>query len=56
MKLFPLLPLVFIAAYSFVGISIAIDTPKTALTGVIVLAAFMVIYFLFNFKRKSNVQ
>lgn len=56
MKLFPLLPLIFIAAYSFVGVSVAIDTPKTALTGVIVLAAFMVIYFLFNFKRKANVQ
>ncbi len=56
MKLFPLLPLIFIAAYSFVGISIAIDTPKTALTGVIVLAAFMVIYFIFHSKKKINVQ
>ncbi len=45
MKLFPLLPLIFIAAYLFVGTSIAIQTPGTALIGVAVLAAFMVIYF-----------
>ncbi len=45
MKLYPLLPLVFIAAYIFVGASIAIQTPDTALTGVAVLAVFMFIYF-----------
>src|SRR4029077_2751504 len=32
MKLYPLLPLIFIAAYTFVAISIALDTPWTALT------------------------
>ena len=31
MKLYPLLPLIFIAAYIFVGISIAFDTPGLAL-------------------------
>ncbi|MCW3088052.1 MAG: amino acid permease [Sediminibacterium sp.] len=46
MKFFPLQPLVFIAAYLFVGISIAIQTPDTALVGVAVLAAFMIIYFV----------
>lgn len=46
MKLFPILPLIFMGAYMFVGISIAIQTPDTALVGVIVLLAFMVIYFL----------
>ncbi|MFZ1799446.1 MAG: APC family permease, partial [Chitinophagaceae bacterium] len=46
MKFYPLIPIIFILAYSFVGISIAIDKPNTALTGVGVLAAFMVIYFL----------
>ncbi len=46
MKLYPLLPLIFMAAYCFVGISIAIQTPYTALTGLAVLAAFMVIYFV----------
>jgi APA family basic amino acid/polyamine antiporter len=45
MKLYPLLPIIFIAAYSFVAISIAIDTPWTALTALIVMGAFMIIYF-----------
>ena len=46
MKLYPLQPIVFICAYTFVAISIAIQTPMTALTGVLVLAAFILIYFL----------
>jgi basic amino acid/polyamine antiporter, APA family len=52
MRLFPLLPLVFIAAYMFVGVSIAIQTPTTALTGVAVLAGFIIIYFV---TRNKNV-
>ncbi len=54
MKLYPILPLIFIACYLFVGASIAIQTPDTALTGVVVLAAFMVIYFLFHPKKKTQ--
>jgi APA family basic amino acid/polyamine antiporter len=49
MKLYPLLPIIFIAAYTFVGISIAADYKNNnyaALTGMAVLAAFMIIYFL----------
>ena len=46
MKLYPLLPLIFMAAYIFVGTSIAIQTPETAMVGVGVLAAFMILYFL----------
>ena len=49
MKLYPLLPLVFIAAYTFVGISIAADYKNNnyaALTGLAVLGAFMVLYFV----------
>ena len=45
MKLFPLLPLIFIAAYTFVAISIALDSPSTALTALGVMGAFMLIYF-----------
>ncbi|HTF27575.1 MAG TPA: APC family permease [Flavitalea sp.] len=45
MKLYPLLPLIFIAAYTFVAISIAIDNYRTALTGLAVLAGFVIIYF-----------
>jgi APA family basic amino acid/polyamine antiporter len=46
MKLYPLLPIVFIAAYSFVAISIAINTPWTAVTALTVMSVFMAIYFL----------
>jgi basic amino acid/polyamine antiporter, APA family len=56
MKLFPLLPIIFMAAYLFVGTSIAIDDPAAALTGVAVLAAFVLIYFLFKAKGQSNAQ
>jgi APA family basic amino acid/polyamine antiporter len=53
MKLFPLLPLIFISAYIFVGISIAVDTPNLALIGTGVFAAFLLIYFLVT-KLKTN--
>ena len=53
MKLFPLQPIVFIAAYIFVCISISLNTPKIALTGVIVLAAFIILYFLTVGKNKG---
>ena len=46
MKLYPLQPIIFIAAYTFVGISIFVDKPLTALTGLGVLATFMIIYFV----------
>ena len=46
MKLFPFQPLVFITAYCLVGISIMVNKPLTALTGLGVLAAFICIYFL----------
>lgn len=54
MKLFPLLPLIFIAAYIFVCISIIINTPDIALTGTAVLAGFMLLYFLTAGRRKQN--
>jgi APA family basic amino acid/polyamine antiporter len=54
MKLYPLLPLIFIAAYIFVAISIMIDKPNTALTAIGVLAAFMVIYFVARKISSSN--
>jgi len=52
MKLYPLLPLIFIAAYIFVGISIAVDTPELAGIATAVFAAFLLIYFLIT-KLKS---
>lgn len=51
MRLFPLLPLLFMAAYCFLGVSIFIQTPNTALLGIGVLAAFMAIYFIFRKKE-----
>lgn len=51
MKLFPLLPIVFMSAYLFVGTSITIADPKAALTGVALLATFVIIYFLFHRKK-----
>lgn len=48
MKLFPLMPIIFMAAYFFVGVSIAIADPKAAVIGIVILAAFTGIYFILN--------
>lgn len=54
MRFYPLQPIVFICAYAFVAISITMQTPYTALTGISVLAAFMLIYFITKRKKVSN--
>ncbi len=46
MKLYPLLPLIFIAAYSFVAISLLINETKLSLIGLGVLAGFIALYFV----------
>jgi APA family basic amino acid/polyamine antiporter len=57
MKLYPLMPLIFIAAYIFVGISIWINTPALAWTGLAVFAAFLLIYFIVTIiKRRKYVS
>jgi basic amino acid/polyamine antiporter, APA family len=53
MKLYPLLPLIFIAAYIFVGTSIAINTPKAAWVSALVFAVFFALYFVLRFFKKS---
>jgi APA family basic amino acid/polyamine antiporter len=53
MKLYPFMPLIFIAAYVFVAISIAINTPKYAFIGIGSILAFMIIYFVTR-KKKQN--
>ena len=54
MKLYPLLPVVFIAAYVFVCASIISNTPMIALTGAVVLISFTVLYFIIrHFSKKS---
>ncbi|MBK9660492.1 MAG: APC family permease [Chitinophagaceae bacterium] len=46
MKLYPILPLVFIAAYSFVAISLLINETRLSLIGLGVLAGFVALYFV----------
>ena len=55
MKFFPLLPIIFIVAYIFVGTVIAITNPEYAITGISVLTASIVLYFIFYKKQKPNV-
>lgn len=59
MKLFPLLPLIFIAAYVFVAISIALEPVEdgetnAAVMGSIVMAVFTVLYFLLAALKKNK--
>ena len=54
MKLFPLMPVIFILAYTFVGISIFIDKPATGLTGLAILAGFILLYFLAKGGNSKN--
>ena len=56
MKLYPVLPLIFIAAYIFVGISIWVNTPELAWTGIAVFAVFLVIYFLVMGVKKKDIK
>jgi basic amino acid/polyamine antiporter, APA family len=57
MKLFPLLPIIFIIAYTFVGISIALDYEKNdyaAAIGISVMAVFTALYFLLAQLKKNK--
>jgi basic amino acid/polyamine antiporter, APA family len=57
MKLYPLLPLIFMTAYLFVAISIAIDyrnNKNAALIGITVLAVFTGLYFAVNGIKKTK--
>ena len=56
MKFYPFLPIIFMGAYLFVGVSIAIQTPVTALIGLAVLAAFMLIYFIVKRKPAAETE
>lgn len=51
MKLFPLMPLVFICGYVFVGLVIAVQTPAIALTGMAVLIGSGILYFVIKRKK-----
>jgi APA family basic amino acid/polyamine antiporter len=54
MKLYPILPLLFILAYIFVGTMIAVKEPPLALTGVSVLVAFILLYFIVKYFKKGT--
>lgn len=54
MKLYPLLPILFILAYLFVAGSLLVQQTDIAIKGLIVLASFIAIYFLFFSKRRSK--
>ena len=46
MRLYPLLPLIFMTTYTFVAISLLINETKISLTGLGVLIAFIALYFV----------
>lgn len=55
MKLYPLLPLIFIITYLFVGTVIAIEDYKYAVIGISVFTGFLLLYFLTkNFRRQKE--
>ncbi len=54
MKLYPLMPILFILSYSFVAISIFIDKPNTGLTGLSILGGFILLYFLVREIKKRK--
>ena len=54
MKLYPLMPVLFIVAYVFVGISIAMDKPATAVTGLSILGVFIALYFILTRAKRKN--
>jgi APA family basic amino acid/polyamine antiporter len=53
MKFFPVLPVIFIAAYIFVAANIAISTPKYAIIGIGAITLFMFIYFITRGMKKQ---
>ena len=52
MKLYPVLPILFILAYIFVGTIIAITNPMYAVIGISVFTAFLLVYLLTRKLRK----
>lgn len=54
MKLYPLMPLIFVVAYLFVGTVIAITFPQYAVIGLSVFAAFLLLYFATQSLRKQK--
>lgn len=51
--LYPILPVIFIAAYTFVAFSIYADDPYAALNGLYIFIGFLIIYFAAKFFKKK---
>ena len=56
MKLYPLLPLIFMAAYSFVAINLLINETKLSLIGLGVLVGFILLYFIVKMFKPAGQQ
>ena len=56
MKWYPLQPLVFIAAYAFIAISLMINETKLSVIGLSALTGFILLYFLLNRSASSAVK
>ena len=54
MKLFPLLPIIFITVYLFVALSLLINETTLSLIGLGVLAAFIGLYFIVKAVRPAG--
>jgi APA family basic amino acid/polyamine antiporter len=54
MKLYPILPVIFIGTYLFVGTSIAVNTPKAAWVSLVVFSIFFALYFIFKRFGRNN--
>ena len=54
MKFFPLMPIIFMLAYTFVGVSIFVTQTKVSLIGLSVLAIFILTYFVIVAVQKKN--
>ena len=53
MKLYPLIPIIFITTYWFVTISIFIENPRAALICVLAFIAGLIIYFITKRSQKT---
>jgi len=51
--LYPILPIIFIAAYTFVALSIYADDPNAALNGLYIFIGFVAIYFVSRWFNKK---
>jgi len=51
--LYPILPIIFIAAYTFVAFSIYADDPNAALNGLYIFIGFLVVYFVSRWFNKK---